>query len=265
MLKDKVQLNYEFFSDHVLKSFTSTFNDPTLADVTLVSDDNISISAHKFMLSSASPVLRKFFTSSPGSAHQCLFMFGLSNNILRSILEFIYTGETMVKSEELDAFLKGAKNLDLSGVKPRDSQPGHIFTNNLNSSFQAAQEELDILLPRSSTPLEPRRSSNQEKKRASVTREQIESTSMRAESSPVCIEDYPSMNEEGELVEGEDYKVLNTSHTQQPHPVSIPGRGKGMKGQVRKEPFSCGICDRVFQYRSNLKSHVALKHANAAA
>jgi len=170
----------------------------------------------------------------------------------------------MVKSEELDAFLKGAKNLDLSGVKTRDSQPAHIFTNNLNDSFQTAQKELDTLLPRSSTPLEPRRSSNQEKKRASVTPEQRESTSMRAESSPICIEDYPSMNE-GELVEGEDYKVLNTSQTQQPHPVSIPGRGKGMKGQVRKEPFSCGICDRVFQYRSNLKSHVALKHANAAA
>ena len=291
MFKDKVQFNWEFFSDHVLKSYTSTFNDPTLADVTLVSDDNISISAHKFILSSASPVLRKFFTSSPGSAHQCLFMFGLSNNILRSILEFIYTGETMVKSEELDAFLRGAKNLDLSGVKTRDNQPAPTFMNNLNNSFQAAQQELNILLPRSSTPLDPRRSSNQENKRVSVNHEQKGNTAMRSESSPICIEDFPSMNEDGELVEGyklldtsqsqqgeegevlntsqiqqPHYKVLATIKTQQPHPVSIPSRGKGVKGQqARKEPFSCVICDRVFQYRSNLKSHVALKHANATA
>lgn len=261
MFKDKVQFNWEFFSDHVLKFYTSTYNDPTLADVTLVSDDNIAVSAHKFILSSASPVLRKFFTSSPSSAPQCLFMFGLSNNVLRSILEFIYTGETMVKSEELDAFLKGANNLDLSGVKKPESQPAQSYMNNLNS-FQAAQQELDRLLPRSSTPVN---------KRLPATFEQRGNVPMTAESSPICIDDFSSNNEEGEVVNGDEvdeHKIMNMSQTLplQPHSGTgnIHSQAKGVKGKVRKEPFSCGICERVFQYRSNLKSHVALKHGNTA-
>ena len=262
MFKDKVQFNWEFFSDHVLKFYTSTYNDPTLADVTLVSDDNIAVSAHKFILSSASPVLRKFFTSSLSSAPQCLFMFGLSNNVLRSILEFIYTGETMVKSEELDAFLKGAKKLDLSGVKTPESQPAQSYINNLNS-FQAAQQELDRLLPRSSTPLN---------KRLPSTFEQRGNVSMNEESSPICIDDFSSNNEEGEVVNGDgdevdEHKIMNLSQTLplQPHSGTIRSQTKGAKGKVRKESFSCGICERVFQYRSNLKSHVALKHGKTAA
>ena len=243
MYKEKVQFNWEFFSDHVLKSYTSTYNDPTLADVTLVSDDNIAVSAHKFILSSASPVLRKFFTGCPNSNTQCLFMFGLSNNVLRSILEFVYTGETMVKSEELEAFLRGARKLDLNGVKTLESQTA---CNNLNNSIQAAQQELNILMPRSTTPLEPKRSKTfHENKKATVTFEQ---------------RNMSLANEEGEIVEDERFKLLDTSETLQPHTNNISSQAEDIRGKLRKEPFSCGICDRVFQYRSNLKSHVALKH-----
>ena len=257
MFKDKVQINWEFFSDHVLKFFTSTYNDPTLADVTLVSDDNIAVSAHKFILSSSSPVFRKFFMSSPSSAPQCLFMFGLSNTVLRSILEFMYTGETMVKSEELESFLKVAKNLDLSGVKTQERQPANNYLDNLDNSFQAAQTELDMLLPRSSTP--------QVNKRALAPLGQRGNVAMSAESSPICIDNFQSNNEEGDVVEGDEYEILNTSHTQKQYSVSTSSQAKATKGKVRKEPFSCGICDRVFQYRSNLKSHVALKHGNTTA
>ena len=258
MFKDKVQINWEFFSDHVLKFFTSTYNDPTLADVTLVSDDNIAVSAHKFILSSSSPVFRKFFMSSPSSAPQCLFMFGLSNTVLRSILEFIYTGETMIRNEELDSFLKGAKNLELSGISIPERQPANNYLDNLDNSLQASQTELDMLLPGSPTP-------QVNKKRAQAPLGQRGNVAMSAESSPICIDDFQSNNEEGDAVEGDEHEVLNTSHTQKQYSMSTSSQAKAMKGKVRKEPFSCGICDRVFQYRSNLKSHVVLKHGNTVA
>ena len=246
MFNDKVQFNWEFFSDHVLKSYTSTYNDPTLADVTLVSDDNIAVSAHKLILSSSSPVLRKFFSSNSSSTPQCLFMFGLTNNVLRSILEFIYTGETMVKKEDLDIFLRAAKKLELYGVKTQESHLTQNDTNNLDNSFRAAQQELNTLIQKNSTPLDTRRNSAFEPRR---------SGSVSMESSSICIDD----TEEGEV--GAD-ELLNMPQTQ--HPVSIPSQVRNTRGKMRKESFSCSICDRVFQYRSNLKSHVAIKHANPA-
>ena len=93
---------------------------------------------------------------------------------------------------------------------------------------------------------------------------------MNEESSPICIDDFSSNNEEGEVVDGDEvdeHKIMNLSQTLplQPHSGSIHSQAKGVKGKVRKEPFSCGICERVFQYKSNLKSHVALKHGKTAA
>ena len=112
--KDKFQFDWRSFRDHAATTFSSSLNDPALADVTLVADGSVSLFAHKFVLSSASPVLKQFFASNSSIYNPCLFMFGLSTDVLNAILEFIYRGETVVPYKDLDAFVMAANNLQLS-------------------------------------------------------------------------------------------------------------------------------------------------------
>ena len=113
MIKENVQFDWRSFRDHAATAFSSSLSDPALTDVTLVADGSVSLFAHKFVLSSASPVLKQFFASNPSSYNPCLFMFGVSTDVLNAILEFIYKGETVVPYENLDAFVMAAKNLQL--------------------------------------------------------------------------------------------------------------------------------------------------------
>ena len=61
-------------------------------DVTLVSDDKVAFSAHKFVLGASSSVLKDLLISNPHS-HPIVYLNGVKNFELNSILQFIYLGK----------------------------------------------------------------------------------------------------------------------------------------------------------------------------
>ena len=81
-------------------------------DVTLVSDDLHVVKAHKALLSKSSDVFRQILMLQDDK-NPIIFIRGSSQKQLKSILNFIYLGETEVTEEDINVFLQLAKDFNL--------------------------------------------------------------------------------------------------------------------------------------------------------
>ena len=71
------------------------------SDVTLVSEDYGRIDAHKVILATASSVFKDLFKTL-NHGNPMIFMRGVTANQLKSIMQLIYYGETMVYEDQIE-------------------------------------------------------------------------------------------------------------------------------------------------------------------
>ena len=82
-------------------------------DVTLVSDDYKQFPAHRVILSAGSTVLRKLLLINSNSQNPVLYLKGVRNEELRSVLQFLYLGETRITEDRINEFMRAAQELEL--------------------------------------------------------------------------------------------------------------------------------------------------------
>ncbi|XP_058804311.1 protein tramtrack, alpha isoform-like isoform X2 [Phymastichus coffea] len=87
-----------------------------LVDVTLAAEGR-TFSAHKIVLSAASPFLLELLKSTP-CQHPVVMLAGIGANELESILEFVYKGEISVEPSQLPSLLQAAHCLSIHGLTP---------------------------------------------------------------------------------------------------------------------------------------------------
>merc|ERR1712129_356873 len=102
MLQQILKLKY--FHSIIVKSLSEKFTDIASADVTLVSDDQIPFQAHRFVISASSPVLKDLLLDNP-SSHPLIYLRGVRQQELGSILQFMYYGEATVDKNRTNQFL----------------------------------------------------------------------------------------------------------------------------------------------------------------
>ena len=112
MTHKKLLFNCKTFNNHLLSHLSDLLTEHSYSDVTLVSDDQIAFQAHKFVLSASSPVLRNLLLNNPHS-HPLIYLRGISRQDLHSIIQFMYTGEFKVHSDQIDSFVNAAKDLEM--------------------------------------------------------------------------------------------------------------------------------------------------------
>ena len=71
-------------------------------DVTLVNDDR-EWGAHKLILSTVSPVLRRILDRGP-QHHPLLYLRGAKSSNIEALLKFVYYGETSVQMADLNEY-----------------------------------------------------------------------------------------------------------------------------------------------------------------
>ena len=100
-----------------------------LCDLSLVSQQEKLFPCHKLVLSAHSPVLRRILASpalsSPGLA-PALVMFGLSSAEVDNILQFLYTGQVILQTSEVQGFMSLAERLEISNIS--EEEKDHIPT-----------------------------------------------------------------------------------------------------------------------------------------
>ena len=112
MTHKKLLFNCKTFNNHLLSHLSDLLTEHSYSDVTLVSDDQIAFQAHKFVLSASSPVLRNLLLNNPNS-HPLIYLRGIAQQDLHSLIQFMYTGEFKVHSDQIDSFVNAAKDLEM--------------------------------------------------------------------------------------------------------------------------------------------------------
>ena len=83
--------------------------------MTLVSDDEKQVEAHKVILASSSPFFANLLKRNK-HPHPMIFMRGVKEEVLVAIVDFLYNGEANVFQENLDSLLAVAEDLRLKGL-----------------------------------------------------------------------------------------------------------------------------------------------------
>ena len=114
-MTEKFCLKWNDFQTNVSNTFRKLRTSEHFYDVTLVSDDQQQVQAHKLVLSSSSEYFKNVLTSNNHS-HPMLCLSGVSKEDLKNILDFIYNGEIQIYQENLDTFLDIAQRFQLEGL-----------------------------------------------------------------------------------------------------------------------------------------------------
>ena len=112
---EKFCLKWNDFQANVASSFKKLKDEKDFFDVTLVTEDDQFVSAHKVVLSASSEffknILRKADHSKP-----MIYLNGVDFKMLSQVIDYIYEGETNIFQEDLDNFLGIAQMLKIEGL-----------------------------------------------------------------------------------------------------------------------------------------------------
>ena len=108
-------ISWRDFSSHLGSTFQELVTEGQFADVTLVSDDQHQIQVHKIVLSAGSHVLKKILTSNPHS-HPLIYLKGVKQRELYSILQFMYCGEATINQDSINEFMENAKDMEVKDL-----------------------------------------------------------------------------------------------------------------------------------------------------
>ena len=207
-------------------------------DVTIVSDDQQQVSAHKVVLASSSEYFKNILTSNTHS-HPMLCLSGVNAGDIKNMLDFMYNGEIQIFQDDLDQFLEIAQRFHLEGLIQNKQEN---YTDTQEFKYEASQESANImdLVPESEN--EPINHQTKEKIISLVANyESIEELDQKIE-------------EMFEKVEGDNQKRR-----------CIPcGKISSMVANARNHAethidglnFPCQYCDKSFRSRDSLRKHV---------
>ena len=125
------------FQEELKSLFYSLRKDTELTDVTLACEDGNQIEVHKIVLAASSPYFHNILRGHKHS-HPLICMTGLKFQDLVSIVDIFYYGETNITHENLDTFLKIAKDLDIKGLNGNEEIVGE--EENMDSNGSSAGE-----------------------------------------------------------------------------------------------------------------------------
>jgi len=109
MHEDKFTLTWHTYSDHLRDILKEMSSDDSFADVTLVTDDNKQMKAHRNILSACSSVFKDILQINTNNNHPVIYLRGIQHSEMQSILQFIYLGEAKLNSKRMNEFLTVAK------------------------------------------------------------------------------------------------------------------------------------------------------------
>ena len=240
---DKFNLKWNDFWASVSQTFSSLRKEKELCDVTLVSDDEVQVPAHKLILSASSSFFKSIFKNNT-HPHTLIYLSGVDSTNLEFLLDYIYQGEVQIFQEQLDAFIDVAEKFKVSGL---------ISTENEKSNMKNNFQDLDytkILM----------KEDDSDNENLNVERR------MKAYNAENCKVVY-TVDSETELDIKSKVKELIVKNDGQ---YTCKACGKLVKDSrnMRKHAethidgisYECNICDKRFRTKDSFKSHNYKNH-----
>ena len=126
MEADNYNIRWNAFIPNTIDMFKALLEDTEIADVTLVTEDEKQVRAHKVALSSSSPFFRNIFVKNP-HPNSVIVLPGILHSDLMAILRYIYTGEVELPHDDLENFIYAGNLFKVKGLQdekpPTTSRP----------------------------------------------------------------------------------------------------------------------------------------------
>ena len=229
-MSENYSLSWDNFQSGASETFKNLIDDKDFLDVTLACDDGSSVKAHKVILSSASSVLRTILIQNPHQ-HPLLYLKGIRQKNLQSILKFIYQGEVEIAQEELNGFIEAAVELNIKGLNNVNQNDTKEKVVDITSNIPK-DEMLDVQI---------------------IDSKEEES---KTEFSTMVYKDMKT-----EFVGSSDYKPKKFACDKCNYSTANSGHLKkhtlGIHEGIR---YSCDQCESKFTTSDNLKTHKNMKH-----
>merc|ERR1712179_88373 len=119
MVLQNLNLTRNNFEQCVAHSFKELHSQQEFLDVTLVCEDGKEIQAHKAVLGTCSSVLKNILLKH-AHQHPLIYMTGVSIDKLRSMIDFMYLGQTEIAEENVESFLRFASQFQVKGLIEED-------------------------------------------------------------------------------------------------------------------------------------------------
>ena len=139
-MSETYNIKWKAFPDQLVGAFKDLGEEANFYDVTLVSDDQIQIKAHKIVLSACSPVLKTMLVNNPHS-HPLLYLRGIKQTELQAILQFMYFGETKVNENRINMFISVAKDLEVKDINEKQGGIENKLQENLVANEKMQEED----------------------------------------------------------------------------------------------------------------------------
>ena len=145
-MDEKYNLIWNSFQATVATSLDSLRKEGDFFDVTIVSQDQTAVQAHKVILSACSPLLRNILRMNKHQ-HPLIYLNGIESAYLKMVVDYIYMGEIQVPSKNIYDFLNVADKLQVAGLtndllapqetaQQQQTQLSEPQNQNINDSYQ---------------------------------------------------------------------------------------------------------------------------------
>ena len=248
---EKFCLKWNDFQTNVSKTFSSLRQEEHLFDVTLVSDDEQHIAAHKLVLTASSKFFKNILKKA-SHASPMIFLSGFRSSDLLLIMDYIYQGEVQILQNDLDGFLDVAQRLKIEGLiggnkeentySNGDDRKDSIGTSNY-------EEQQDDSIPYEGVNEIAERESTV-KRRAPIRAERTMAVVSNATSldAKAAVDNLVERTQEGWRCKacGKTMKTLDIRRHAEIH--------------IEGLSYQCPLCDKTFRQRNLLKSHKVTYH-----
>ena len=255
----KYNLDWDSHSDYLRNMLHEMRKKDYMTDVTLVCDDKKQINAHKIILSACSSVFKNIIGE---HTFPIIYLRGIQQQEIESILEFMYLGEATLSQSRMDEFLKIATDLEIKEL-----------SKNLNlerdemEHIQVKTEEPEINIEIDEGEVDQNDSNDSQTKCPKCEKVFSHRSNMRRHYKLVH-KDVTDVNagESGTGVDmhnGESEEDAEKSMDENYSNIFQPEQSESPEIEVNDSSNSetkCPKCEKAFSHRSNMRRHYKSVH-----
>jgi len=258
-MSEKFSLKWNDFQSNVSRTFSQLRSEEEFFDVSLVSDDQKMVSAHKLVLSASSPYFKHILTTNKHS-HPLLCLDGVSSAELQCVLDYIYQGEVQIYQEQLDRFLVVAQRLQLEGLTSQDDEQERKANETIEDTEKYFENNFETGKENDTTEIKKFKTETLQSKRRRPRQSSSTSVAVAGSFSDLNTEEidkkiaeYLVRTEDGSYSCGVCGKAGDNTKRSQNMRNHIETHIDGLS-------FPCQSCDKTFRSRKQLGKHKHYQH-----
>ena len=247
----RFNLKWDECQNNFTTSVKSFWTNENFTDVTLISDDEEMIRAHRLVLSSNSEFFKAVLMKST-QPNLVLYMSGISQENLNYLLSYIYDGEVQMDQDKIESFLVVAKKLKVCGLVDAEIANENDNIERWLKKFDKKCEKYEKIINNSIGDDE----SGINKIHTLKIEQVVNTAEDYNEMSEIVTHDVEEITEVEDVIEEELIEVDNSVEV--PEFVDVNSREPGV--HKNKQGFwQCNICEYYNKIKKFVDSH-ATKH-----